>query len=260
MRRQSTQELKVTAPGTAEAVCLVDQRGQVVAADAAAGDWLGTLELGPVAKALEWLFAEENGLSDDSEINVNGPAGTHIHIRLRRLDGDAGPLALVTFRRDANVFASDALTGLPDRRAIADRIANWRGSGGGTSPRFAVLFLDLEDFKRINDDHGHAAGDRVLEELAQRLIRCVRDEDLVARYGGDEFVLLLKDVATAAEAESVIERLQQCVRHTIELGELRLQVGATIGVAVSESPSQPVDELIAAADQDMYARKRRRLK
>lgn len=259
MSRQSIQELNTTGQRTAEAICLVDVLGRVVAADAP-GDWLEILGLGPVAKALERLFAATNEIVTDAELNVAGPNDAHVHIRLRRLNGDDGPLALVTFRRDAEVVAHDALTGLPDRRAIADRIVNWRGAGGGAHPRFAVLFLDLDGFKRINDDHGHAVGDRVLEELAQRLVRCVRDEDLVARYGGDEFVLLLKDVATAAEAESVIERLQQCVRQTIELGELRLQVGATIGVAIPESASQPVDELIAAADRDMYARKRRRPK
>jgi diguanylate cyclase (GGDEF)-like protein len=257
MSRQSVQELNAIGPGTAEAVCLVDDRGQVVAADASAGDWLAILRLDPVAKGLERLFDGANEIAVDADLSVAGPAETLVRIRLRRLEGDAGPLALLTFRRDAEVVIRDALTGLPDRRAIADCIANWRGTDRGSTPRFAVLFLDLDGFKRINDEHGHAAGDRVLEELAQRLVRFVRDEDLVARYGGDEFVLLLKDVARAADAEPVIERLQTCARQPIALGDLRLHIGATIGVAVPESSLQSVDELIAAADRDMYARKRR---
>ncbi|MBA3481276.1 MAG: GGDEF domain-containing protein [Pirellulales bacterium] len=260
MRRQSVQELNETGPATAEAVCLVDVQGRIVAADAAAGDWLEVLGLGPVADAIKRLFAGTNEIATDIELNIPGPNDTHVHIRLRRLNGDDGPLALVTYRLEAEAIVHDALTGLPDRRAIADRIAAWRGAGGGTHPPFAVLFLDLDGFKRINDEHGHAAGDRVLKTLAQRLVRCVRDEDLVARYGGDEFVLLLKDVAKAADAEPVIERLQSCARQAVDLGEQRLHVGATIGVAVSETPMQPVEELIAAADRDMYARKRRRPK
>jgi diguanylate cyclase (GGDEF)-like protein len=259
MSRQSTPELNPTRRRAAEAVCLVDDRGRVMAGDSA-GDWLEVLGLPLVAKALKELFAGTKGGATHLELNVAGPNDGLVYIGLRRLDGDDGPLALVTFRREAEIFTSDALTGLPDRRAVADRIATWRGSGGVTPPPFALLFLDLDDFKRINDEHGHAVGDRVLEELARRLVRCVRDEDLVARYGGDEFVLLLKDVASAAEAEPVIERLQTCVRQTIDLGELRLQVGATIGVAIPDSPSQRVDELVAAADRDMYSRKRRQPK
>jgi diguanylate cyclase (GGDEF)-like protein len=245
---------------TAEAVCLVDAQGRVIAADAAVDDWPRILDLGPVAEALERLFAGENEVAVDVEQGLAGPGDSRGTIRMRRLEGNAGPLALVTFRTDTAVVVRDALTGLPDRRAIADRIANWRGTSGGSTPRFAVLFLDLDGFKKINDEHGHAAGDRVLEEVARRLVECVRDDDLVARYGGDEFVLLLKDVATVEGAEHVIERIQHCVRQSVEVGELQLQIRATIGIAIPESTSQPVDELIAAADQDMYARKRRRPK
>lgn len=260
MNRLSLQVLSATQPSSAEAVCLLDCRGRVVATDAAAGPWWEVLGADTVAKALKRLFEGENELTVDAPLSVDGQDDEHAHIRMRRLEADAGPLALVTIRRNVEVVIRDALTGLPDRRAIADRVADWRGAGDGSPPRFAVLFLDLDGFKRINDEHGHAAGDRVLEELAPRLVRCVRDEDLVARYGGDEFVLLLKDVATIEDAEPVIERLQTCVRQTVELTELRLQVTATIGLAISGSASQPVDELIAAADQDMYARKRRRPK
>jgi diguanylate cyclase (GGDEF)-like protein len=253
----SVQHLNAIGPTTAEAVCLVDDQGRVMAADPALGDWPRILDLSPIAEALERLFAGANDVAVDIEQGLAGRGDPRVTVRMRRLEGNAGPLALVTFHTDTAVVVRDALTGLPDRRAIADRIVNWRGTGGGSAPRFAVLFLDLDGFKRINDEHGHAAGDRVLEELARRLVGCVRDDDMVARYGGDEFVLLLKDVATVEDAESVIERLQKCVRQSIEVGELQLQIRATIGIAIPESTSQPVDELIAAADHDMYARKRR---
>jgi diguanylate cyclase (GGDEF)-like protein len=183
-----------------------------------------------------------------------------VRVLLRRLDGEHGPLALVTLRRGTPPLALDALTGLPDRRAIAQRIESWRRVTSTSSPRFAVLFLDLDDFKRINDEHGHAAGDRVLELFAARLVECVREEDLVVRYGGDEFVLLLKSVASVDGAAPVVDRVKACACEAISFGDLKLQIGATIGVAIAEHAEQPIEDVIAAADRDMYARKRRRPK
>jgi diguanylate cyclase (GGDEF)-like protein len=259
MNRTSVHQRIDTAPATAEAVCLVDSRQRVVAADATAEQWSEVLAAPPVTEALARLLAGEDGFAALVELGESEPGLPRMQVRMRRLEGDDGPMALVAFQPDSEIVFRDAVTGLPDRRAIVDRVARWRSASEGRTP-FAVLFLDLDGFKRVNDEHGHAAGDRVLEEIARRLVHCVREEDLVARYGGDEFVLLLKDVAAAADAEPVIERLQTCVRQPIAIGPLRLQLGATIGIAVPDSPSQPIDEFIAAADQDMYARKRRRLK
>jgi diguanylate cyclase (GGDEF)-like protein len=259
MSRTSVHQWTETAPATAEAVCLVDSRQRVVAADATAEKWSDVLAARPVAEALARLLAGKDESAVVVDLGESSPGLPPMHVRMRRLEGDDGPVVLVAFRPDSENILRDALTGLSDRRAIVDRVARWRSASEGRTP-FAVLFLDLDGFKRVNDEHGHAAGDRVLEEIARRLVRCVREEDLVARYGGDEFVLLLKDVAAADDAEPVIERLQTCVRQPIAIGPLHLQLGATIGTAVPDSPSQPIDELIAAADRDMYARKRRRLK
>lgn len=268
MSSQTAMDLIAAGRATGgEAVCLVDREGRIVAADAIAGawavgvgpdaTWLGEVIGAAAAEAVARIIEGASEIAFDAPLNVGDAADARVHVRMRRLDGDRGPMALVTFQRNAEVAVVDALTGLPDRRGIAGRVAQWRGDCGGSPAPFALLFLDLDGFKRINDEHGHAAGDEVLATVAWRLARCVRDEDLVARYGGDEFVLLLKDVATVGDAEPVMERLRECTRQAVELGELRLHLGATIGVAIADGAVQSLEELIAAADRDMYARKRR---
>ena len=262
----------VTAvPSIAEASLLVDGQGRIVAADRIAREWMAagdsdspSLErMFPgtaVMDALTRIMQEDNEVAFDAAVCRIDSAETRVRLRLQRLDGANGPLALVTVVRNEEIATLDALTGLPDRRAIADRVAAWRQSNAAAALPFAVLFLDMDDFKRINDEHGHAMGDRVLEAFAQRLAPSVRDGDLVARYGGDEFVILLKNGATVDEAEPVVARLVDCGADLLELAGRRLHVHATIGVAVSEDSARPIEELIAAADRDMYARKRRRLK
>ena len=261
-----------TLLGASEIAFLIGPEGRIVAADGYASSYLasGGSEEQPVQEILATegfraavariLLGEREFDFEPPVTSSSGGATSPVRVLLRRLDGESGPLALVTLRHGTPPLALDALTGLPDRRAIVQRIESWRRVTSTSSPRFAVLFLDLDDFKRINDEHGHAAGDRVLELFAARLVECVREEDLVVRYGGDEFVLLLKSVASVDGAAPVVDRVKACACEAILFGDLRLQIGATIGVAIAEHAEQSIEDVIAAADRDMYARKRRRLK
>jgi diguanylate cyclase (GGDEF)-like protein len=178
-----------------------------------------------------------------------------LQFEVRRLEGEAGPVALVTFHRPTLQAASarDALTGVPQRDAIQRQLDAWHDADEHST--FMVLFLDLDEFKSINDTYGHAAGDAVLRSLARRWKACLRETDLAVRYGGDEFVVLLKDVACEADAEPIVARLLKATRRPIRYGELRLRVDASIGMATGES-GKDVDHLIDAADRDMYRRKR----
>ena len=155
----------------------------------------------------------------------------------------------------------DALTGLDNRdaivRSIADRIGQHRRAAD--SRAFAVLFLDLNNFKSINDRLGHEVGDRVLIEIGRRLRAMTRAGDMVARYAGDEFVVLVNDVVDERAADQVrlhVERLLQEPLAGDALGPAAgLSVGGAVGLAVCPSDADTVEGLLARADADMYARK-----
>jgi diguanylate cyclase (GGDEF)-like protein/hemerythrin-like metal-binding protein/PAS domain S-box-containing protein len=149
----------------------------------------------------------------------------------------------------------DALTGLGNRALFYDRlnqaIKHARRYGGG----FALMMLDLDSFKAVNDARGHEAGDTVLQVVGQRLVECVRQSDTVARIGGDEFALVLHQAMDRPALAGLAERLVQAVGSPIDLGDATCQVGASIGIALYGDPSTTMDLLMSRADTAMYAQK-----
>lgn len=148
----------------------------------------------------------------------------------------------------------DALTGLPNRNQLM-RFLEQDGKGSGQVP-LAVLMLDLDNFKPVNDSLGHAAGDAVLIELAARLGRSVRDCDLVARLGGDEFVIVLVRPGERGELERFAERVIAALQCPIDHEGHRLQVGVSLGIVLSKEHPGTSSELIHCADVALYAAKR----
>ncbi len=145
----------------------------------------------------------------------------------------------------------DALTGLANRALFRDRLghamARSRGSGG-----YGVLFVDLDDFKTVNDSLGHAAGDALLREMTTRLRSCLRDGDTAARLGGDEFGILLEDVEDDDHCVRIAQRLLETLRVPFDVGDTEVTTGASIGVALGqEGPSTPED-LMRNADLALY--------
>jgi diguanylate cyclase (GGDEF)-like protein/PAS domain S-box-containing protein len=146
----------------------------------------------------------------------------------------------------------DALTGLPNRILLLDRLhqalATWRRQGS----RCAVMFLDLDKFKAINDTHGHQAGDIVLREVALHVRACVRQVDTISRLGGDEFVVLLADIKGADQAACVAVAVTQAVALPIDIGGQEVTLSASIGIALCPDDGAEVDTLLHHADVAMY--------
>lgn len=120
---------------------------------------------------------------------------------------------------------------------------------------FAVVFLDLDGFKQVNDERGHLVGDRCLKEVGQRLLQALRSEDIVGRYGGDEFLILLAGVSGAGPYEPVRRRLREKVAEPLIDGVSEVRVGASLGVAYSTAGFADAEAMIAEADRAMYAEK-----
>jgi diguanylate cyclase (GGDEF)-like protein/PAS domain S-box-containing protein len=154
---------------------------------------------------------------------------------------------------------NDPLTGLANRASFTDRLRRALAHAHRTQTRAAVIFLDLDDFKGINDSLGHSAGDRLLIEVAARLRAAVRASDTVARFGGDEFAILLEELDDPADAESVAERVLAAVSVPTVIDGRELYVRASAGIAISGHNGAGVDaeSLMQSADVAMYVAKAR---
>ena len=148
----------------------------------------------------------------------------------------------------------DPLTGLANRALFRDRVEHALRRRRRFAGSVAVLFLDLDDFKTVNDSRGHMVGDRLLVEVAERLGSCLRSGDTAARLGGDEFAVLLEDASDMAEAGTVAERIIEALREPLRLEDCGMSISASIGIALS-GPKDGPDELLRNADVAMYAAK-----
>ncbi|MGK2928556.1 MAG: diguanylate cyclase domain-containing protein [Acidimicrobiales bacterium] len=147
----------------------------------------------------------------------------------------------------------DPLTGLANRRTLLERLRTPVAPGTpGT-----VLFCDVDDFKPVNDEHGHASGDAVLQEIGERLRQSVRPSDLVARYGGDEFVIHCPGTTDPVVVQELTARLIEATSEPITVGALTVQVGLSVGKS-TVGMGEDIDEVLAAASRDMGDVKRRR--
>jgi diguanylate cyclase (GGDEF)-like protein len=150
----------------------------------------------------------------------------------------------------------DSLTGLASRGLFIDRLSQQLRLAGHAAERVALLFVDLDRFKEINDTLGHAAGDTMLTTTAQRLKSQLRETDIAARFGGDEFAILLGRVTTTADAATVAERILRALDQPLLVGGRQLQINASIGIALSAPGRLDPSELIRNADIAMYQAKR----
>ena len=213
---------------------------------------IGMFVLNQIASDLRQLAVAAGDLGE-------GIVGTKIPVDR---NDEIGDLAKSFAAMQTQLF-TDKLTGISNREAVTRRIEDHivRQRRRGDSRPFAVLFVDLNGFKQINDLLGHDVGDRALIEMAQRLNHSVRDVDMAARFGGDEFVVVLEDVFSPADADSARKKLERqlaeplaCLQGLAGLPD-GLKTGASIGVALCPADGADIDTLLKHADQDMYLRK-----
>ena len=149
----------------------------------------------------------------------------------------------------------DLLTGLPNRALFADRLGQELARAKRQGGRFAMLFVDLDKFKAINDTFGHAGGDQALKWVAQQLVGSVRASDTVGRIGGDEFVVLLAQLSETDAILDLAEKVRTTLKQSITVNARELQVSCSIGVAVYPQDGVDVDTLMKQADDAMYRAK-----
>jgi diguanylate cyclase (GGDEF)-like protein/PAS domain S-box-containing protein len=155
-----------------------------------------------------------------------------------------------------HVAQHDPLTDLPNRELFHDRLDVALARARREHAPLALLYIDLDRFKRVNDNYGHDTGDMLLREVAARLRQCVRESDTVSRLGGDEFAVLLNDIRLPEDATAVAAKIRHALHQPYAPGGLRLHIAASIGIAFHPSHGDSREQLIRCADDAMYRAKR----
>jgi diguanylate cyclase (GGDEF)-like protein len=150
----------------------------------------------------------------------------------------------------------DALTGLANRNLLSDRLNHAITQAARQKGKLAVLFLDLVDFKDVNDTYGHDSGDGVLKRVAERLRACVRAGDTIARLGGDEFVLVLENITSQEDVDHIVEKIKAGFEQPFDVNSHSVVLGISIGTAIYPKDGTDMDALINHADSAMYQDKR----
>jgi diguanylate cyclase (GGDEF)-like protein/PAS domain S-box-containing protein len=208
-----------------------------------------------VTGPVEWRFRQPDG------------SWLHAEILATNLTGDPSVKGIVLNTRDVSERKRleeqlthqafhDPLTGLANRALFRDRVSHALALAQRQTHPITVLFLDLDDFKKVNDSLGHAEGDRLLIAAAERFLSCARAADTVARLGGDEFAILIERATEPDVRSELLDRLATAMGHPFTLSGNQVQVTASIGVATA-TPGDTADDLLRNADVAMYAAKRR---
>ena len=274
-------QLRVVIDASLDVVSLINERGELVFVSAAVTALTGYQPDEVLGRHVLLLVHEDDrdGAAVALERLIAGHQVRHVCRLLRRDGSDVWVEALARAAEPSGMFSAvirditerkeiedlleqaalhDPVTGLPNRRMIDDELcaAIARATRSGRPP--AVLFLDLDRLKPVNDSYGHEAGDLILQGVAHRLSSTIRRGDLAGRYGGDEFVVIAEELADPVhEVAHLVERLDSVLSNPHNIGSLSIQVRASIGSAIWE-PGMPFDALVSAADRSMYEEKERR--
>ena len=221
-------------------------------------------------------FLEERRIMDSGEPLVglveSRPLGdAHVNwtltTKLPLRDASGATIGLIGITREINeikrteldlqhLATHDTSTGLPNRYLLMDRLSQVLAHSKRQGTSFAVLFVDIDDFKAINDDHGHEFGDLVLQTMARRLVTIVRASDTVARIGGDEFVIVLGGLAGHDAAPVVAAKIRSRLARAVTVQGLKIKATISIGISIYPDNGDDPEVLVRAADYAMYLAKR----
>ncbi len=193
----------------------------------------------------KWVLSRGMVITRDAQGQPLRMIGTHTDITDRK--------AAEALIRQQAFF--DALTGLPNRRMLRDRLEQEIKRCKRDAQQLAILFIDLDHFKEVNDTLGHGTGDLLLMEAARRIQACVRESDTVARMGGDEFTVVLTEVADASRLEPTLQKILRSVEQVFQLGNEQVFVSASIGITLYPLDAKDIEDLFKNADQALYAAK-----
>ncbi|HBM27972.1 diguanylate cyclase [Halomonas meridiana] len=269
---QRTRELNLVIESAYDAYLSIDAQGRVLDWNRAAESMFGWSRKDALTRPLTSLMFPQGLTCDDAAMPLTCDAirrdGVRlpVEVRLKSFEVNGRPRRSVFIHditerqqlerlRDQQA-REDVLTRLPNRRALDERLPEAMARVRRTLAPLVVLFLDLDGFKRINDQHGHGMGDELLREVAQRLQNAVRETDFIARWAGDEFVVLLEGVTTEA-LEPLANKLIQVIEEPLHVGSATLRVSTSIGVALFvPNAAETPQELLKRADDAMYNAKR----
>lgn len=224
----------------------------------------------PISSGTDVFLAKARlGLMDASNWTFYRRGGTHFLVEISTnalTDGDgafSGAILIahdITKRKHAEAYIAhlahhDALTGLPTRTLLQDRLSMCVAHAARQQTKAALMVLDIDHFKRVNDMLGHDAGDQLLKVIAHRLQATIRGSDTVARMGGDEFVVVLDGIHNLAEAEHVAEKLLEAVRTPVSIGSQTIRPTITMGICMYPDNASDPESMLRNADQAMYRSK-----
>jgi diguanylate cyclase (GGDEF)-like protein/PAS domain S-box-containing protein len=285
---EAKEQAQVTLDSIGDAVISTDAGGRVTYVNAVAESLTGWPRLAAVGRPLADVFrivdADSREAAEDPlalAISENKPVNLTPNSVLLHHDGgethiedSAAPIhdrrgkvtgAVIVFRdvtaaralslRMSHLAQHDSLTDLPNRLLLNDRLGQAIAMALRNGTKLAVLYLDIDRFKHVNDSAGHTVGDRLLQSIAKRLLGCVRSSDTVSRQGGDEFVVLLCDVASTKDAAGAAEKMLAALGRPHRIDQLELHVSGSIGITTYPEDGENAEALLKNADAAMYRAK-----
>jgi len=279
---ESEELLSKVMEHTADAIFVHNFDGMIIKTNKVASEFTGYSReelVGMYVSEIDYIYTDESARELMEQITVSGSIiFESIH---QRKDGSTYPVEIstgsthhgdeilfltvvrdITQRRQAeeeirHMANHDMLTGLPNRNLFMDRLEQALARSRRNNLMTAVMFLDLDNFKPINDTVGHASGDVVLKQIGEKLSSCMRETDTVARFGGDEFIILMSDIKDTEGSTQMAEKINRLLSEPIYLGDMEYILGVSIGIALYPTHAETSDALILKADETMYKVKRK---